>query len=144
MNRLSVIKCNENAVLPKRGTDLSVGVDLTAITLYKQLTEQTALYGTGLKVLPPKGYYIEILPRSSLTKTGYVLSNSVGIIDPDYQGELLIALTKVDNATPKLELPFTRCQLILRKFEEFDIDVVDSFDHVTVRGEGGFGSTDKK
>lgn len=129
------------AVIPTKGTPFSIGYDLTAISVSKKFGSRTTLYDTGIKVQPPIGYYTEIVPRSSLIKTGYILSNSVGIIDPDYTGRLMIALTKVDDSLPDLELPFTRCQLIMRKVEYFNMcQTVDLTD--TIRGDGGFGSTD--
>ena len=131
------------ATIPTRGTKLSVGYDLTAISVSKKISKKTTLYDTGIKVQPPEGYHTEILPRSSLIKTGYVLANSVGIIDADYTGRLLIALTKVDDSMPDLEVPFTRCQLVLRKTEFFNMSETEQV-AVTERGSGGFGSTDSK
>jgi dUTP pyrophosphatase len=141
---LKVKKTCENAVIPTRGTPFSVGYDLTVIGVFKKIDDKTVLYDTGLQVEPPEGYYTEILPRSSLVKTGYMLSNSVGVIDSDYRGNLLIALTKVNQNQPDLEVPFTRCQLVLRKFEDFSIEEIGENLSKTVRGSGGFGSTDKK
>ena len=138
-----IVCTNENAVFPTKGTPDSIGYDLTAISVYKTVNPQTILFDTGLQVKPPEGYYTEILPRSSLTKSGYVLANSVGVIDPDYRGNLLIALTKVVEAAPNLTLPFKLCQLVLRKVEDFELKQVQVLDD-TVRGDGGFGSTDKK
>jgi dUTP pyrophosphatase len=138
---VKIILNERGAILPSKGTELSIGYDLTAIAVRKTLTNRTTLYGTGLSVEPPCGYYIEILPRSSLSKTGYILANSVGIIDPDYNGELLIALTKVDDSTPELSLPFTRCQLVLRSAEYYKICETTKITS-TERGSGGFGSTD--
>lgn len=137
------VRDDPNAIIPTKGTAFSIGYDLTAISVAKKLSSRTVLYDTGIKVQPPHGYYTEILPRSSLSKTGYILSNSVGTIDPDYTGRLLIALTKVDDSCPDLELPFTRCQLVLRKAEFYNMREVKELDE-TVRGDGGFGSTDKR
>jgi dUTP pyrophosphatase len=136
------IRDDSKAVIPTKGTHLSIGYDLTAISIAKKLTNCTTLYDTGIKVQPPPGYYTEILPRSSLSKTGYMLSNSVGTIDPDYTGRLFIALTKVDESCPDLEIPFTRCQLVLRKAEYYNIQEITQMEK-TERGDGGFGSTDK-
>jgi dUTP pyrophosphatase len=136
------VKDDPQAVVPTKGTQYSVGYDLTAISVYKKLSDKTTLYDTGIIVQPPPGYYTEILPRSSITKTGYVLSNSVGTIDSDYRGRLLIALTRVDEGFPELTLPFTRCQLVLRRHEDYTIRQVVSLTD-TERGSGGFGSTDK-
>ena len=137
------VKDNPHAVVPTKGTPYAVGYDLTAISVYKKLSEKTTLYDTGIKVQPPEGYYTEILPRSSMTKTGYCLSNSVGTIDSDYRGTLLIALTRIDEGFPELTLPFTKCQLVLRRHEDYILREVDTLSD-TVRGYGGFGSTDKK
>jgi dUTP pyrophosphatase len=137
------VKDDPQAVVPTKGTQYSVGYDLTAISVYKKLSDKTTLYDTGIIVQPPPGYYTEILPRSSITKTGYILSNSVGTIDSDYRGRLLIALTRVDEGFPELTLPFTKCQLVLRRHEDYTIRQVDSLTD-TERGSGGFGSTDKQ
>lgn len=137
------VKDHPQAVIPTKGTKHSVGYDLTAISVYKKLTDKTTLYDTGIKVQPPEGYYTEILPRSSMTKTGYCLSNSVGTIDSDYRGTLLIALTRIDDGFPELTLPFTRCQLVLRRHEDYILRQVNTLES-TERGDGGFGSTDKQ
>lgn len=135
-----VVIDDRKAVFPTKGTPYSIGYDLTAISEYKKISDKTTLYDTGIKVKPPDGYYCEIVPRSSLSKTGYMLSNSVGIIDPDYSSSLLIALTKIDDSMPDLQVPFTRCQLILRKAEYYNLNEVDQ---ITFTGRGCFGSTDK-
>jgi dUTP pyrophosphatase len=132
------------AKVPTKGTEYSIGYDLTAIKVHSKIGSRTTLYDTGLIIQPPEGYYTEIIPRSSISKTGYMLSNSIGMIDWDYRGRLLIALTKVDDSLPDLEVPFTRCQLVLRKAEYYFPKVVSSKEELetTARGEGGFGSTD--
>jgi dUTP pyrophosphatase len=136
------VKSDKNAIFPTKGTSYSIGYDLTAISVYKKIGSKTTLFDTGIRLDPPEGYYTEIIPRSSLSNTGYMLSNSIGIIDPDYRGNLLIALTKIDETMPDLKTPFTKCQLVLRKANYFNLnEVVDI--PPTVRGCGGFGSTDK-
>lgn len=138
------IKTDPDAVTPTRAHPTDIGYDLTVISVKTQMSSNTYLFDTGIAVRPPKGYYIEILPRSSLSKTGWVLSNSVGTIDPDYRGNLFVALTKVDKSTNwnPYQLPFTKVQLILRKANQYNVKEVESLDE-TVRGDGGFGSTDK-
>lgn len=130
-----------DAVIPTKGTNMSIGFDLTAVEVYKKISEKTTLFNTGIKVVPPEGYYVEILPRSSLSKTGYMLSNSVGVIDPDFSDNLLISLTKVDDSLPDIQVPFTRCQLVLRKCEFFNMKKVSDIIHT---GRGSFGSTDPR
>jgi len=130
------------AIIPKKAGKHEVGFDLTVIKLVKKIGEKTFMYDTGISVQPPNGYYTEIIPRSSIVNTGYILSNNTGIIDPTYRGTLKICLTKIDDTLPDLKLPFIKLQLVVRKFiiakgeEVFDLTE-------TERGGGGFGSTDK-
>lgn len=138
-----IIKCvrrHKDAILPSRAHESDVGYDLTAIRKHKILENGVILYDTGLAVSPPPGFYIEIVPRSSISKTGYMLANSVGTIDPEYTGNLYLALVKVIPDAPELKLPFTKCQFVLRKAHYGDVKEVD---HIcsTDRGSGGFGST---
>lgn len=98
-------------------------------------------YDTGVSVEPSQGYYTEIYPRSSLSKTGYILHNSVGIIDPTYRGTLKIALLRVDDSRGELKLPFTKAQLVVRQMVPSDIEVVHNLSS-SYRGDGAYGSTD--
>ena len=77
-------KTLSNAVTPKKAGKNEVGFDLTAVEVVKKYGEKTTMYDTGIKVAPEDGYYTEIVARSSIVKTGHILSNSVGIIDPTY------------------------------------------------------------
>lgn len=140
-NILLFIKTDPRAVTPTRAYETDIGYDLTAIDIWKQLSDNTIIYDTGIVVQPPYGKYIEILPRSSITKTGYMLANSVGIIDPSYTGSLKIAVRKIDNSFPDFELPFCKFQLVMRTAEWYNIKEVESFEE-TKRGDGGFGSSD--
>jgi len=137
------VRTDPDVPIPTKGNFLAMGYDLTAIAVRKKIGDKITMFGTGIAVEPPPGYYTEIFPRSSLSKTGYMLANSVGVIDPDYSGELLLALIKVDENSPDLEPPFTKCQLVLRKCEYFGMKETDSLTE-TERGSGGFGSTDAK
>lgn len=148
---------NPSAIVPTKAGEDEVGYDLTAISFVKKLSPVTFMYDTGISVKPPDGYYTEIVPRSSIVKSGFMLANSVGVIDPTYRGTLKIVLHKVvikngegrthENgvyiACRPLTTPFTLCQLIIRKMERATLKVVDSLDE-TSRGYGGFGSTDSE
>lgn len=142
-NNIKFIMSDDRAFFPTKAHPSDIGYDLTVIDIFKKISNRTTLFETGIAVSPPQGYYLEIIPRSSLSKTGYMLANSVGIIDPDYTGTLKIALTKIDTEMDDIKLPFTGCQMILRKAEYAELDQVDTFPE-TVRGDGGFGSSDKK
>lgn len=137
-------KDNDNAIIPTKGDNKSSnsGYDLTIISKYKKLGENTFLYDTGIKVKVPLGFYTMIAPRSSISKTGYILSNNIGIIDNSYRGNLLIALTKIDNSKPDLELPLRIGQLIIMPFiHTIAYEVSNISENETSRGAGGFGST---
>lgn len=117
-----------------------IGCDLVCTDVYKRISTKTTMFETGIRVKPPKGFYIEIVPRSSIVKTGYILTNSTGVIDPDYRGTLKVCLTKVDELAPELKPPFRVTQLIMRKIHYYSIEKVENLEE-TKRGENGFGST---
>jgi deoxyuridine 5'-triphosphate nucleotidohydrolase len=137
-----VFKTDKNAILPSKSRESDVGYDLTIIKEVKKFNDKTILYDTGIKIEVEDYYYSKIVPRSSLSKSGYMLANSIGIIDNSYRGNLLIALTKVDEKSPDIELPFKCCQLIIEKQIYLDLYEVDDDFNDTDRKSGGFGSTD--
>lgn len=134
-------KAHQDAISPSKSRLSDAGYDLTVISEYKKLNNVTTLYDTGIRVSIEPHFYVEVVPRSSLSKSGYMLANSMGIIDQSYRGNIYIALTKVDPDANPIELPFKCCQIIVRPqyqvvFEESTSDLSD-----THRGDGGFGST---
>ena len=137
-----VFKKHDNrAIIPTRAGINEIGYDLTIIEKIKEINPITFMFDTGISVKPPDGYYTEIVPRSSLIKTGWMMANSVGIIDPTYRGTLKIVMVKVYENAQILDIPFVKFQLIVRKIYTPMIKEVDVLDE-TERGEGGFGSTD--
>lgn len=136
------VKAHDNAIDPSKKNASDEGYDLWLIEKDKIISEKTVRYDTFIQVKPPPGYHIEILPRSSLSNTGYMLANSVGLIDESYCGTLKIALTKVDEKADELTLPFKAVQMVLRKSIHFVCSEIpeDMIVH-TMRGIGGFGST---
>lgn len=141
---IKVLMCDSNAQIPSRQHPDDIGCDVTLISRLDGKTEDTVgevtYFGTGIKIKPPKGYFVEIVPRSSLHKRGYMLANSVGIIDPGYRGEVVVALYKFKECDD-LELPNNSVQIILRKANYAHVQIVETLDD-TERGDGGFGSTD--
>ena len=134
-----------DAVIPTKSRASDVGYDLTIIKKVKDIGSKTALYDTGIAVAPEFGYYTKIVPRSSIIKSGYMLTNSTGIIDGTYRGNLMICLTKIDDTMPDLTLPFKCCQLILDRSLHYKMKQVYDVNDLgnTNRGTGGFGSTNK-
>jgi deoxyuridine 5'-triphosphate nucleotidohydrolase len=131
--------CDPNGVPPTRARPSDSGFDLSLIAVRKTYGNVT-LYGTGVTVQPPSGFYFDMVPRSSIIKQGYILANSVGIIDQSYTGEIMVPLLKIDPDAPDLELPCRMVQLIPRRWYGFIPEPVASLT-ATQRADGGFGST---
>jgi deoxyuridine 5'-triphosphate nucleotidohydrolase len=142
VGRICFCKTDENAVIPSKKNVSDSGYDLTLIKKVKT-DGLVDFYDTGIKVIPPYGYYFDLVPRSSIAKTGYMLANSVGIIDRSYIGNILVPLMKVDKSKSDLELPMRVVQLIPRKIEHFEVEEVDELPE-TKRGASGWGSTGSK
>ncbi|WP_133647667.1 dUTP diphosphatase [Paraburkholderia flava] len=132
--------------LPHYATPGSAGLDLRACLDAPLILEpgQTALVPTGLAIhVGDPGYAALILPRSGLGhKHGIVLGNLVGLIDSDYQGELMISTWNRGQTTFTLN-PFERlAQLVIVPVVQAQFNIVDDFAE-SARGAGGFGSTGK-
>lgn len=136
------IKSDKNAITPYKERQSDSGFDLTLIKKIKNIGN-VELYDTGIKVQIDKGYYLDLVPRSSIIKSGYIMANSIGIIDFEYTGNIKVPLIKVDKNKPDLILPMRLVQLIPRKIEHFDLVEVKSFEK-TDRNDNGFGSTNNK
>ncbi len=134
------------ANLPAYATGGSAGLDLRAC-LDGPLTlapGDTALVPTGLAIhLGDPDYAAMIIPRSGLGhKHGIVLGNLVGLIDSDYQGQLMVSCWN-RGKEPFVVNPLERiAQLVIVPVAQVELNVVESFDE-SARGEGGFGSTGK-
>lgn len=133
--------------LPAYATPGSAGLDLRAL-LDEPVTIQpgeTVLVKTGLAIhIGEPGFAAMILPRSGLGhKKGIVLGNLVGLIDSDYQGELMISTWNRGSEPFTLE-PFERlAQLVIVPVAQAQFRLVDDFE-ASSRGAGGFGSTGTK
>ncbi|MCK2185342.1 dUTP diphosphatase [Halomonas getboli] len=130
--------------LPHYATQGSAGMDLRAL-LDAPLTLEPGdcqLVRTGLAIhIADPGLAGVILPRSGLGhKHGIVLGNLVGLIDSDYQGELMVSVWNRGSTTFTLE-PFERlAQYVLVPVVQAELELVDDFD-ASLRGDGGFGSS---
>lgn len=140
-----VNKTDKDAVFPFKSRASDAGYDVTAIGIEKVISDNCILCKTGIRIQMPVGFHLELVPRSSIIKTGYMLANSIGIIDTSYIGEILVALIKVNKDMPDLEFPIRIAQLIPKENINIEWLKVDSFDDVsTDRNSGGFGSTGYK
>lgn len=129
--------------MPTRATDGSAGIDLRAcidapLTIKAGSTE---LVGTGLAVyIQDPDYAGMILPRSGLGhKHGIVLGNLVGLIDADYQGELMVSVWNRSDTDFVLNPAERMAQYIIVPVARPEFEVVTEFSDTSARGAGGFG-----
>ncbi len=133
--------------LPHYGTQGSAGLDMRACledTLILNPGE-TKLIPTGMSIyIEDNGLAAMILPRSGLGhKHGIVLGNLVGLIDSDYQGELMVSCWNRGDKPFTMEIGERIAQLIIVPVVQAEFDLVQEFE-ATDRGAGGFGSTGTK
>ena len=130
--------------LPAYATGGSAGLDLRALldAPVELAAGATQLIPTGLAIhLDDPGLAAMILPRSGLGhKHGIVLGNLVGLIDSDYQGQLMVSCWNRSNASFIVQPGERIAQLVVVPVVQVELQVVDDF-AVSQRGDGGFGHT---
>lgn len=136
---MRVKKLLPEAVVPSKQRISDSGYDVTLLYEKKRMGN-VVLYGTGIVVEAPFGWYFDVVPRSSIIKLGYILANSVGVIDRTYRGELFVPLIKSDAKALELDLPQRVVQLIPRPIVHFPVVEVEDLSQ-SLRGERGFGSS---
>lgn len=144
MNEVSIkiINHSENPI-PDYATQGASGLDLRAnlkdpVTL---VPLQRILIPTGIFVEIPKGYEIQVRPRSGLAiKNGITCVNSPGTVDSDYRGELKVILINLSNENHTINHGDRIAQMVVAKVERAILEIVESLGE-TERGEGGFGHT---
>ena len=133
--------------LPAYATDGSAGLDLRAcLDAPLELAPGKAeLLPTGLAIwVADPGLAAVILPRSGLGhKHGIVLGNLVGLIDSDYQGQLMVSCWNRGSTAYTVQPGERIAQLVVVPVVQVDFEVVEDFT-ATARGEGGFGSSGKR
>ena len=149
MLEVKIKKLHKDAVIPKYETVGSVGMDLTAVS--KEYDKHgNVVFGTGLAIQIPEGYYADLRPRSSISKYDLVLANSVGTIDSDYRGELILkfkpsvyfGVNRGDDDGVMYDVGDRIAQLVILPYPKVSFVEVDELSD-TERGTGGFGSTNK-
>ena len=137
-------RIGQSIAFPAYATDGSAGLDLRACLSQPLVLEpgDTQLIGTGLAIhIADPALAALILPRSGLGhKHGIVLGNLVGLIDSDYQGELMVSCWNRGQTRYTVEPGERLAQLVLVPVVQAEFEVVDEFDS-SHRGTGGFGST---
>ena len=165
--QVKIKKLHKNAVIPTYSKQGDAGMDLTAVSRIFD-KDGNVSYGTGLSFEIPEGYVGLLFPRSSNSKQDLLLSNSVGVLDSGYRGEVFFKFKPsaiyVDNeegldeegeSFDFVSLPndgyaqdrFYKIgervgQLIILPYPQIEFEEVDKLTD-TERGEGGFGHTGK-
>jgi dUTP pyrophosphatase len=128
--------------LPERATARSAGYDLrSADPDFVLEPGDIRLVGSGLAMELPPDVECQVRPRSGLaTRHGVTLPNAPGTIDPDYRGEVRVALQNLGRSPVTVRRGERIAQLVFARFEALDVEEVRTLSE-TERGTGGFGST---
>ena len=145
MVKLLLKKLHKNIILPEYKTDGSSGMDLMANVeqTVKILPGEKKIISTGIMVAIPEQYEIQIRPRSGLAaKNGISVLNTPGTIDSDYRGEIKVILINLGKDIFQINKNDRIAQMIVCPIIKVELKEVESLPE-TVRGDGGFGSTNK-
>lgn len=139
--KVKIKRLNEKAVIPKRAHATDAGMDMVAISRDFD-NHGNVVYGTGIAVEIPEGYVGLVFPRSSIHKRDLLLSNSVGVIDSGYRGEITFKFKTAGDKTYVniYDVGDRIGQLIIMPIPEIEFEEADSLSD-TDRGAGGYGST---
>ena len=146
MTKILIKRLSKEVSLPKYETSGSSGMDLAAYidSNININPGQTAIIPTGLALSIPKGFEVQIRPRSGLAaKQKISVLNTPGTIDADYRGEIKIILINLGQETFKVEKGLRIAQMVVCPVVQAQLKEVDDLNE-TERGKGGFGSTGTK
>ncbi len=139
--KVKIKKLHPNAVKPKYAKENDAGMDLVATEIINETPSQIS-YGTGLAIEIPDGMVGLIFPRSSIRNTGLELSNSVGVIDAGYRGEIQATFNKNGVNDEFYKVGDRIMQIVIVPHPVVQFVEVDELTESS-RGKGGFGSTGK-
>jgi len=132
---------SKNSVIPKYAKPGDAGLDLTAVSEEWNEDNSMVTYGTGLAFEIPEGHVGLLFPRSSVCKTSLNLSNSVGVIDSSYRGEVMLKYRYPEQGLI-YDIGDRVGQLIIMPYPKVKLVEVDEL-NTTERGEGSYGSSGK-
>lgn len=143
--KVKIKKLSPEAVIPTYAKDGDAGMDMVATKIISD-NLGAVTYGTDIAMEIPKGFVGLIFPRSSVRKTNLQLSNSVGVVDSGYRGEIQATFNKIqgiDNVErDSYKVGDRICQIMIIPHPDIQFEEVEELNN-TERGEGGFGSTGK-
>jgi dUTP pyrophosphatase len=150
--KIKIKKLHENAVVPSYAKNGDAGMDLTAVS--KSFDEDgNMVYGTGLAFEIPFGYFGLLFPRSSNAKKDLLLSNSVGVLDSGYRGEVLFKFKESSfdyygtdpsyfGGAKYYEIGDRIGQILILPYPQIEFELTDNLSD-SERGLGGYGSSGK-
>ena len=130
-------KLHPKATMPNRANPTDFGADLTAISLF--IGDDYIEYDTGIAIELPEGHAGLIMPRSSVSKYGLVLANSIGLIDQTYRQSLKLRFKVLNDSAKIYDIGDKIGQLVILPIPTPSFEEVGS---VKQTDRGGFGSTD--
>jgi dUTP pyrophosphatase len=143
--KVKIKKLHPDSVIPKYAKESDAGMDLVATSIISETPSQIT-YGLGIALEIPEGFVGLVFPRSSIRKTRLQLSNSVGVIDSGYRGEIQATFNKItttiENQKNDYKVGDRVCQIMIIPHPQVELLEVDELSD-SDRGTGGFGSTGK-
>lgn len=137
--KVKIKRVHPTATIPKYSKLGDAAVDLTVTSIKDEPYQVT--YGFGWAIEIPEGYVGLVFPRSSVKNTELILSNSVGVIDSGYRGEIMAVFKKLaGSVSKKYYIGDRAAQLIIVPYPQIEFQITDELSE-TERGVGGFGST---
>ena len=146
MTKILIKRLSKEVSLPKYETSGSSGMDLAANVDSSIIINpgKSAIIPTGLALSIPKGFEVQIRPRSGLAaKQKISVLNTPGTIDSDYRGEIKVILINLSQESFKVEKGLRIAQMVVCPVVQAQLKEVNDLNE-TGRGEGGFGSTGTK
>lgn len=138
--KVKIKRLRDTAITPTKAHATDAGFDLYAASKkYDNLGN--VVYGTGVAVEIPEGYVGLVFPRSSIANTCLSLSNSVGVIDSGYRGEIM-AKYRISRYGAEYECGERIAQLIIMPYPNIEFEEVEELSD-SDRGAGGYGSSGK-
>ena len=137
--KVRIKKLSENAVIPTYAKEGDAGMDLVATRIINERLDSIT-YGTDIALEIPEGFVGLVFPRSSIRKTDLILSNSVGVIDSGYRGEIQATFKR--SGVYAYAVGDRGAQIMIIPHPPIEFEEVDELSD-TERGDGGFGSTGK-
>lgn len=140
--KIKIMKKHEDALVPKKAHTIDACYDVVATSI-KDLGDGRIEYGLGIALQPEElnqGIQFDLRARSSIHKTGLILSNCVGTGDEGYTGEYKAVFYNIIPSLPNYKVGDRILQLQVNKSVQISFEEVNEF-NTTERNEGGFGST---